>query len=79
MDADLWVLPSLPKNTEFVKEIISLFLQYILSRMLGIAHLASSYMIICKMERQRVSIHKAHYCEGDLSMGQILNGKGVLL
>lgn len=66
-------------NTEFMKEITSLFLQCILSRMLGTARMALSYTIICKMERQKVGIHKAYYCDVDLSMGQILNGKGVLL
>lgn len=79
----LWVLP-LPKNpyfsnTMFVKEIASLFLQYVLNRMTGTLHLSLGYLIISKMERKRVSIHKAHYCSVDLSTGWILNGKGALV
>jgi len=53
----------------FLKEIISLFLQYVPSRVTGTVHLALGYPIISKMERQRIIIHKAHYCAVDLSTG----------
>lgn len=49
------------------EELTSLFLQYVRSSMTGTVPLALGYLIISEMERQRVCIHKAHYCAVDLS------------